>query len=103
MATGATPELSARPRVPSLSRPAIDGYEVPIDGTNRALALVKPGRASSQFVDPANPDAGLITWQGSWRSLGRAWTFAPHLENFGQVWDLLEYPRLLFNTIVIAV
>src|SRR6478735_3853527 len=28
---------------------------------------------------------------------------APHLENFGQVWDLLEYPRLLFNTIVIAV
>ena len=54
-------------------------------------------------MDPADPSAAPITWQGSWRALPRAWTFAPHLENFGEVWDLLEYPRLLFNTVVIAV
>jgi multiple sugar transport system permease protein len=97
------PIWPADPQTFTYNGRAIDVYEVPIDGTTRALALVKPGRASSQFVDPANPDAGLITWQGSWRSLGRAWTFAPHFENFAEVWDLLEYPRLLFNTIVIAV
>ena len=28
--------------------------------------------------------------------------FAPHWENFGEVWDLIDYPRLLFNTIAIA-
>ena len=76
----------------------LDVYVVPIDGTTRNLALVKKGRAESQFVDPANADAGLITWQGSWRALDAAWTFSPHLENFGAVWDLLDYPRLLFNT-----
>ena len=31
-----------------------------------------------------------------------AWTFAPHFENYASVWDLLDYPRLLFNTIAIA-
>ena len=67
-----------------------------------ALALVVKGRTTSQFVDPANPEAGLITWQGSWRALDRAWQFAPHLENFGTVWNLLDYPRLLFNTVVLA-
>ena len=51
-------------------------YEVPIDGTTRSLALLTPGRTSSAFVDPANPDARPITWQGSWRVARRAWTFA---------------------------
>jgi multiple sugar transport system permease protein len=80
-----------------------DMYVVPIDGQTRQLALIQPGRASSVFIDPEHPDQGTITWQGSWRALGRAWTFAPHFENFATVWDLLEYPRLLFNTVFIAV
>ena len=80
----------------------LDVYQVPIDGGMRDLALVKKGRSESQFVDPANPDAGVITWQGSWRALDAAWVFSPHLENFGAVWELLDYPRLLFNTIAIA-
>ena len=78
-------------------------YDVEVNGQTLALALLQPGRTSSTFVDPQNPAAAPITWQGSWRALPRAWTFAPHLENFGQVWDLLDYPRLLFNTVVIAV
>ena len=78
-------------------------YEVDINGTVMSLALLTPGRTSSVFVDPANPDAAPITWQGSWRALPRVWTFAPHLENFSEVWNLLDYPRLLFNTVVIAI
>src|SRR2546422_3556874 len=45
-----------------------DVYDVPINGGVHPLALVKKGRDSSQFVDPGNAGAGLITWPGSWRS-----------------------------------
>jgi len=79
-----------------------DVYQVPIDGTTRSLALVKKGRAESQFVDPTKPSAGLITWEGSWRTLQRTWTFAPNFSNFADVWNLINYPRLLFNTIALA-
>jgi multiple sugar transport system permease protein len=42
-------------------------------------------------------------WQGSWRTLEPVWTLAPHWENFERVWNLIDYPRLLFNTVVIAI
>ncbi len=73
------------------------------DGATRQLALLEPGRKASTFVDPAAPDATPITWQGSWRTLDHIWQFAPHWENFAKVWDLIDYPRLLFNTLAIAV
>ena len=79
-----------------------DMYTVPIDGTTRSLALVVKGRAESKFVDPGNADAGLITWEGSWRTLDRAWIFSPEWKNYGDVWNLISYPRLLFNTVAIA-
>ena len=34
---------------------AYDLYQVPLDGRTRQLALVKPGREQSTFVDPADP------------------------------------------------
>lgn len=98
-----SPLYPADPITFSYQGRVLDVYVVPVDGTERNLALVKKGRAESQFIDPGNVAAGLITWQGSWRALDSAWTFSPHLENFGAVWDLLDYPRLLFNTIAIAV
>jgi len=80
-----------------------DVYDVPLpDGTTAALALVKKGRDSSQFVDPNNAAAGPITWQGSWRSLSRAWTFDPQWSNYATVWNEINYPRLLFNTAALA-
>lgn len=97
------PLWPADPQTFDFNGRTLNVYEVPIDGQTRTLALLTPGRASSVFVDPADPNAPPITWQGSWRALPRAWTFAPHFDNFSQVWDLLEYPRLLFNTVVIAV
>jgi multiple sugar transport system permease protein len=78
-------------------------YKVPINGTTREMALVKKGRTQSQFVDPSNVKAGLITWQGGWRTLEPALTFAPTFDNYITVWSLLNYPRLLFNTAAIAV
>jgi multiple sugar transport system permease protein len=80
----------------------LDVLNVPIDGSVRQLALLQPGRSESTFIDPANPGAGPIVWQGSWRTLEPVWQFAPHWENFGRVFELIDYPRLLFNTIAIA-
>jgi multiple sugar transport system permease protein len=79
-----------------------DLYSVPIDGIERSMALIVKGRAESQFIDPSNVAAGLITWQGSWRILQRAWIFSPEWKNYTDVWDLISYPRLLFNTVAIA-
>jgi multiple sugar transport system permease protein len=65
--------------------------------------LFKKGRTESQFLDPNNPAAGPITWEGSWRTLDRAWVWAPAWTNFSDVWRLIDYPRLLFNTVALAV
>ena len=79
-----------------------DVYDVPVDGAVQQLALVKKGRESSQFVDPANAAAGLVTWPGSWRALSRSWSLSPQWSNYADVWDQINYPRLLFNTAAIA-
>ena len=45
-------------------------YDVPgPDGVVRAWALVEPHREDSIFIDPADPEAGPITWEGRWRTL----------------------------------
>jgi multiple sugar transport system permease protein len=80
-----------------------DVYLVPLPEGEKALALVKPGRQQSDFVDPANPAAGTITWEGSWRTLSRAWVLAPAVQNYADVWNIIDFPRLLFNTIAISV
>jgi multiple sugar transport system permease protein len=80
-----------------------DVYQVPLPGAGtKDLALVKKGRASSDFVDPSNAAAGTITWQGSWRTLVPAYRFDPQWQNYANVWNEIDYPRLLFNTVAIA-
>jgi multiple sugar transport system permease protein len=78
-------------------------YFVPLpDGTIKELALIKPGRQQSDFIDPANPGAGTITWVGSYRTLDQPWQVVPHLENYGEVWKLIDFPTPLRNTIFLA-
>jgi multiple sugar transport system permease protein len=107
-----TPEQITQPDSPLLpSDPATfefegelyDVFYVPIDGQVRELALVKRGRRESEFIDPANPAVGTIRWQGSWRTLEQAWQLAPRWENYADVWNLIKFPRLLLNTVAIAV
>jgi multiple sugar transport system permease protein len=107
-----TPEQITQPNSPILpSDPATfewqgkdyNVYFVPLpDGTTRELALVKPGRQQSEFVDPANPEAAPIVWQGSWRTLDQPWELAPTFGNYAEVWDLIDFPMLLRNTIFLA-
>ncbi|HVL54095.1 MAG TPA: carbohydrate ABC transporter permease [Vitreimonas sp.] len=76
---------------------------VPLEEGTRELAIVRKGRESSEFIDPANPAAGTISWEGRWRTLEPAYEFDPKVGNFGQVWDEVEFPKLLRNTVFIAV
>jgi multiple sugar transport system permease protein len=78
-------------------------YSVPIDGTTRELMLVEKGRESSVFVDPKDPSQTPITWQGHWRTLDQAWSFAPDVDNFTTAWTQLDFPKLLRNTFGIAI
>jgi multiple sugar transport system permease protein len=82
---------------------SLDVYAVPMpDGTTRELALAKPGRESSQFVDPANPEAGLIEWEGRWRTLTPAFQVDFQWQNYAEAFRAVEFPRLLRNTALIA-
>jgi multiple sugar transport system permease protein len=79
-------------------------FKVPTeDGAIHSWALVEKKRNTSQFLDPSNPDAGLIEWKGSWRTLEPDRTFAPALENFGIAWEGIKFPQVFRNTLVIAV
>ncbi len=46
-------------------------YKVPTDTGVQEWALVKPTRTTSQFIDPKNPDAGIIDVG---RQLAHCWT-----------------------------
>jgi multiple sugar transport system permease protein len=98
------PLLPSLPRTFEWEGKTVDIYLVPMpDGSTRELALVKPGRTQSQFIDPADPAAGPIAWDGAWRTLSKAWVLAPAWQNYVDVWNLIDFPRLLFNTVALAV
>lgn len=77
-------------------------YSVPTDEGTKSLALVKKGRSVSQFVDIANPEAGLIDWEGNWRGLDQVRELAIHFENYPDAWKTISFLRLLTNTLVYA-
>jgi multiple sugar transport system permease protein len=79
-------------------------YLVPMpDGSTQTLAMVKPGREQSIFVDPSGKIAGQITWLGSWRTLKQPWQLAPRWQNFADVWQMINFPRLFGNTLFYAI
>lgn len=81
-----------------------DVYSVTTDdGVVHEWALVKKGRQTSQFIDPANSGAGLVDWTGNWRGLAKVSHVEPHFENFQTAWDMLDFPLLFRNTVFIAV
>lgn len=77
-------------------------YDVPTADGRHQWALVEPGREESGFVDPANPDAGVIRWTGRWRTLTQSWRFSLNVDNYSTAWNAIDFGRLLFNTVAIS-
>jgi multiple sugar transport system permease protein len=97
------PPWPAAPMTASFEGQSYPLYSVPFpDGATRQLMLIDAGREASKFIDPNDPSATPIEWQGRWRTLQQAWTFSPLVENFTTVWNQLDFPRLLRNTFGIA-
>jgi multiple sugar transport system permease protein len=77
-------------------------FTVPFDDGDRELALLNPSRSVSEFIDPANPDGGLIEWEGNWRQLEPVREFSIQWSNYPEAWETIDFVRLLFNTLVYA-
>lgn len=82
---------------------SLDLFAVPMpDGEIRELAMLRPGRESSEFIDPNNVEAGPITWEGRWRTLAPAYELDIKWENYSEAFTAVEFPLLLRNTALIA-
>jgi multiple sugar transport system permease protein len=78
-------------------------YSVPQpDGSLKEWALVKPSRTYSEFVDPQNPEAGLIHWDGSWRALELVYQPRVTYQNFIWLWTVANFPRSVINTLIVT-
>lgn len=99
-----SPIYPAKPATFEYNGETLDVYRVPLpDGTTKDLAMLKPGRQQSTFIDPQNPSAEPIIWKGSWRALERPWSWSPTWSNFSDVWTTINFPRLMWNTTFYAV
>jgi multiple sugar transport system permease protein len=101
------PIWPARPSITEYNGKTIETFTVPVgqcdgfeanDTSTRTLGLVTKGRQESTFMDPGDPGRGEFLCQVSWRALDRPWQFAPTWSNYTEVWNSVDYPRLLWNT-----
>jgi len=102
VASATGPILPVDPLTVEVGGRQVPVYRVPIDGEVRELALVRPGRRESVFVDPEDPAGAEVVWEGAWRTLKPVYVWAPRTGNFAAVWNGIAFPRLLFNTAFIA-
>jgi multiple sugar transport system permease protein len=74
-----------------------------LGGRTHNWALVTPRRENAEFLDPNDPEAGLIYWEGRWRTLERDWVFDAQWSNYSKAWNAINFPLLLTNTLLYAI
>jgi multiple sugar transport system permease protein len=106
------PIWPAKPTTFEYNGKAIGVYRVPMakcagadpnDPSIKELGIVKKGRQQSTFVDPANVAAGEYVCNVSWRALDRPWKWSPEWDNYVEVWNTIDFPRLMWNTTFYAI
>ncbi len=80
-----------------------DVYEVPTEDGMQEWALVRKGREDSSFIDTQNPEAGLIEWEGRWRTLDPVWESNIQWSNFKDAWNAIDFGSLLYNTVFYSI
>ena len=92
-----------RPRPSSARAPSYPVYDVPTarrrdQGAGRSSSRIA---RTASFIDPANPEAGPIPWVGPLADAPAALDASScTFDNFATAWDVIDFPRLLFNTLV---
>lgn len=77
-------------------------YVVPTSDGDRRLALVKAYPNRVDFIDPENPEAGLIQWAGSRYSLAKVYIPRIHPENFLPFFTNSFYLNLILHSLIIT-
>ncbi len=80
-----------------------DVYEVPTEDGMQEWALIRKGREDSSFIDTQNPEAGLIEWEGRWRTLDPVWESNIQWSNFRDAWNAIDFGTLLYNTVFYSI
>ncbi|MEM8859598.1 MAG: carbohydrate ABC transporter permease [Chloroflexota bacterium] len=98
------PILPARAQSIEFDGDEYDVYTVPFeDGSVRELALFKKGRQSSTFIDPANPSAEPLEWEGRWRTLEQVRVISPTWSNYPEAFTTINFARIIGNTLFYAI
>jgi multiple sugar transport system permease protein len=106
------PIWPAKPPVYEYNGKQVEVFQVPLNkcegfdpnsSAMRDLAIAKKGQKQSVFVDPNDLGRGEFTCVVSWRALDRAWQFSPTWSNYQEVWETIDYPRLMWNTTFYAI
>lgn len=81
-------------------------YYAPEEGRGEQWALVAagtPGRTPTYYISPSDPEAGIFEYSDRWvGTLKSIDYFDPQWDNYQTAWTRIKFPRLLFNTLVIA-
>ncbi|HBX70097.1 MAG TPA: carbohydrate ABC transporter permease, partial [Chloroflexi bacterium] len=77
-------------------------YHVPTADGLKEWALIDRGLEKSNFIDPQNPEAGLIEWQGHWTELTWVYQLSPTWDNFKILFSSLPFPSMILNTLMIV-
>jgi multiple sugar transport system permease protein len=106
------PVWPARPPTYEYNGKQVEVFQVPLakcEGFDpnsndiRNLAIAKKGQKESIFIDPNDLGRGEFTCVVSWRALDRAWEFSPTWSNYQEVWETIDFPRLMWNTTFYAI
>ncbi|MCC7117978.1 MAG: carbohydrate ABC transporter permease [Anaerolineales bacterium] len=74
----------------------------PASTISKSLALTKKGRQESTFIDPDDLAKGEFTCTVSWRALDRPWKLFLAWSNYAEVWNTIDFLRLIGNTVFYA-
>ncbi len=97
------PLLPALPEVFTYEGESVPVVRVPLEEGTKALALVKKGRQSSVFIDPQDPAATEITWEGPWRTLEPVYSRSLTWENYPKAFQTINFLRMLGYTLMYAI
>lgn len=76
---------------------------VPTAEGTKPLAIIQKGRESSWFIDPKNPEAAPVLWEGKWITLKPIWQSDIQWQNYPKAATSIKFTMLLKNTTVYAV
>lgn len=74
---------------------------VPTKDGIKEWAIITPRRTYAEFIDPKNPEAGLIRWEGNWRGLEKAYHFELSFKALAAA--LPTFPQPIANTLWVAI